>query len=54
MDARKAAMNEGWYEILPNYWVHDDPLAILMWEKPLYWNGSAKDLCLGQGIKFDD
>lgn len=54
MEARKAAAAEGWYELIPNHWVHNDLMAVLFRTKPLYFIGSARDLCLGNGIDFDD
>ena len=54
MDARKAAIRAGWYEVLLNYWCHENFLSVFLGERPMYFNGSARDLCLSQGIDFDE
>ncbi len=54
MNAKQAAHNAGWYTFDYHHWFHYDMIGYLMHEKPLYFIGKAKDLCLGNGIDFDE
>lgn len=49
----RAARRAGWFPWL-DYWLHLDTTAVLHLEKPPYWRGSARDLCLAQGITFTE
>lgn len=56
MTAEEAVKEEGWYQcwFMPNYWCHFDFFSVFMWDKPLYWKGTAEDLCLAYGYKFNE
>lgn len=52
MNAERAAYRHGWFEWF-GYWLHLDVAAFFNLERPAYWRGNARDLCLGQGIPFE-
>lgn len=52
MTPRNAAMQAGWFEWF-GYWLHFDLVAAMHQERPWYWKGTVKDLCLVQGIEHE-
>jgi hypothetical protein len=46
---RKIAHANGWFEWF-GVWLHPFPWETLTMERPPYWNGTARELCLSQGL----
>ncbi len=54
MNAREAAVAAGWIPSwLGDVWYTTDHEAVMALEKPVVWSGTARDLCLSQGIEHD-
>ncbi len=53
MKAEKAAAVAGWLGVM-GYWFFTDLFRIHEHERPAYFRGTARDLCLSQGIEFDE
>jgi hypothetical protein len=54
MNARAAAIAEGWFDWF-GYWYFLDPVRFVEEvARPFYFRGTARELCLAQGIEFHD
>lgn len=51
--ARAAANHDGWLEVF-GLWYFTNIFAEDNHPRPLYWRGTARDLCLAEGIVFDE
>ncbi len=55
MNAREAAVAAGWIPSwLGDVWYTTDADGVMALGKPVVWRGTAKDLCLAQGIPHND
>jgi hypothetical protein len=52
-NARVAAARAGWLEWF-GIWVFTDIARLDEYDRPAYFQGTARDLCLSQGIDFEE